>query len=276
MKKKSSFLYIAMIAIGLSLLFVSVGLCAEPYEEVFKKAYPQIPFDSIRPTPVKGLYEVSKGGDIIYFFEEKGLLFVGEIIDSMGKNLTEERKSEILVANVKKIPLDKAIRIGSGKQTVIEFTDPDCPFCRRAASYFGSRKDLTRYVFFFPLPSHRDAENKVKYIFCSSDRAKAYEETMKGKLDTQKFTVCKKQEAVDLLNAHKQIGGQIGVTGTPMFIINGKDLVMGANFPAIEAALKINDQRTDTPEKKADAPDQRTDTSEKRTGEPEKKAPDGK
>jgi len=48
-----------MIGIGLSLLFVTAGLCAEAYEEAFKNAYPQIPFDSMRPTPVEGLYEVS-------------------------------------------------------------------------------------------------------------------------------------------------------------------------------------------------------------------------
>lgn len=276
MSKKHSFLYIAVIGIGLSLLFVSAGLCAEAYEDAFRKAYPQIPFDSMRPTPVKGLYEVSKGGDIIYFFEEKGLLFVGEIVDGTGRNLTEERKSEILVANVKKIPLDKAIKIGNGSQTVIEFTDPDCPYCRRAASYFESRKDVTRYVFFFPLPSHKDAENKIKYIFCSSDRAKAYEEAMKGKLDTQKYTVCKKQEAVDLLNAHKQIGSQIGVNGTPMFIINGKDLVIGANFPAIEAALRTDDQKPGVPEQKTGTPERKPAEPEKKAGEPEKKAIEGK
>jgi len=274
-KKKFAFLYMATIAIGLSLLTVTAGLSAEAYEETFKKAYPQIPFDSMRPTPVKGLYEVSKGGDIIYFFEEKGLLFVGEILDRTGRNLTEDRKSEILVANVKKIPLDKAIKIGNGKQTVIEFTDPDCPYCRRAASYFESRKDLTRYVFFFPLPSHKDADNKIKYVFCSSDRAKAYDEAMKGKLDTQKYTVCKKQEAADLLNAHKQIGGQIGVSGTPMFIINGKDLVIGANFPAIEAALRTDDQKAATPDQKG-VSERKTGSTEKKAGEPEKKAPDGK
>ncbi|OPY03852.1 MAG: putative thiol:disulfide interchange protein DsbC precursor [Syntrophorhabdus sp. PtaB.Bin184] len=275
MKKKHSFLYMAMIGFGLSLLFVTAGLCAEAYEEAFKKAYPQIPFDSMRPTPVRGLYEVSKGGDIIYFFEEKGLLFVGEIIDGRGRNLTEDRKSEMLVANVRKIPLDKAIRIGNGKQTVIEFTDPDCPYCRRAASYLESRKDLTRYVFFFPLPSNRDAENKIKHIFCSPDRAKAYEEAMKGKLDTQKYTVCKKQEATELLNAHKQIGGQIGVSGTPMFIINGKDLVIGANFPAIEAALNVDDEKVRPSDKQKDATQQKGDTPDKKAGEPEKRAPDG-
>ncbi|MDD3845264.1 MAG: DsbC family protein [Syntrophorhabdaceae bacterium] len=251
MKRSLCFLYIMLIGIGVSLLFVTAGRCAEACEETFKKAYPQIPFDSVRPTPVKGLYEVSKGGEIIYFFEEPELLFVGEIVDKTGKSLTDERKAEILVANVKNIPLDKAIKIGNGKQTIIEFTDPDCPYCRRASSYLGPLKDVTRYVFFFPLPSHKDAENKIRYIFCSSDRVKAYEDAMKGKLDTQKYTVCNKQETVDLLNAHKQIGSQIGVNGTPMFIINGKELVVGANFPAIEAALKTEGQKTQPPEKKA-------------------------
>ena len=27
--------------------------------------------------------------------------------------------------------LDKALKIGTGKTTIIEFTDPDCPYCRQ-------------------------------------------------------------------------------------------------------------------------------------------------
>lgn len=243
------------------ILFAISGICAEPYEESFKKAFPNVPYDSIRPTPIKGLYEVSKGADIIYFFEDPGLLFVGEILDKTGKSLTDERKTQMVVQNAKKIPLDKAIKIGDGKNTVIEFTDPDCPYCRRAASFFDNRKDVTQYIFFFPLPSHKDAENKIKYIFCSDNKAKAYDEAMKGKLDTQKYTVCKKQEVTDLLNLHKEIGSKVGVNGTPMFIINGKDLIVGANFPAIEAALKTE----------APAPDSQKAPGSPKSGQPEKK-----
>ena len=231
---------ICLLVLGVSLpfLFAAAGYCAGPYEDAFKKAYPQIAFDSMKPTSIKGLYEVSKGGEIIYYFEEQGLLFVGEIIDKTGRNLTEERKSDILLTNAKGISLDKAVKIGSGRNTIIEFTDPDCPYCRQASAFLASLKDVTRYVFFFPLPSHRDAENKIKYIFCASDQAKAYNEAMKGKLDTQKYIVCKNKEAADLLNTHKETGRRIGVNGTPMFIINNKDLVVGANTQAIEAALK--------------------------------------
>ena len=181
---KKDFLRTLCSAVAILLIFASAGFgdeASQAYEQSFKKAYPNVPYDSIKPGPVKGLYEVTKGADVIYYFQEKDLLFVGEIIDKSGKSLTDERKSELLVNNIKKIQLDKAIKIGSGKQTIIEFTDPDCPYCRRAAAFLETLKDVTRYVFFFPLPSHKDAENKVKYIFCSSDMAKAYEEAMKGK-----------------------------------------------------------------------------------------------
>lgn len=234
------------------LIFASAGFgeeSSQAYEQAFKKAFPNVPYDSIKPSPVKGLYEVSKGADLIYYFQEKDLLFVGEIIDKTGRSLTDESKGVLLVNNVKKIDLDKAIKIGNGKQTIIEFTDPDCPYCRRSAEFLETLKDVTRYVFFFPLPSNKDAENKVKYVFCSSDMPKAYREVMKGKLDTQKYTVCKKQAAADRLAQHKEIGARIGVNGTPMFIINGKDLVVGANFPAIQAALGIVGPKTDAPPK---------------------------
>jgi thiol:disulfide interchange protein DsbC len=84
---------------------------------------------------------------------------------------------------------------------------------------------------------HPDAENKVKYIFCAEDKAKAYEDAMKGKLDDQKYEKCEKPEAIALLNLHKEIAGKMGINGTPFFIVNGKKSIVGANTPEIEAAL---------------------------------------
>jgi thiol:disulfide interchange protein DsbC len=119
----------------------------------------------------------------------------------------------------------------------VEFTDPDCPYCRKASEFLEQKKDATRYIFFLPLPMHPDAENKVKYIFCAEDKAKAYEDAMKGKLDNQKYEKCDKPEAVELLKFHKDLAGKMGINGTPFFIINGKKAITGANTPEIEAAL---------------------------------------
>ena len=205
--------------------------------QVLSKTYPNIKVGEIRSSDIPGLYEAEIGPNIVYFYPDKGLIVFGEIWTKDGKSLTTARREQLAAKKAGEIPLEKGIRIGNGSNVVIEFTDPDCPYCRRSAAFLETLKDVTRYVFFFPLPSHRDAENKVRYIFCSSDMAKAYEEAMKGKLDTQKYTVCKKPEAAERLALHREIGTRIGVNGTPMFIINGKDLVVGANFQAIEAAL---------------------------------------
>ena len=191
-------------------------------EEIFKKVFPGVPFDSIKPTDIKGVYEVSKGSEVIYFIPDPGYLFVGDIIGKEGKSLTEVRKGELVVEKAKNLPLEKAVKIGSGKNTIIEFTDPDCPYCRKASEFLEQKKDVTRYIFFFPLPMHPDAENKIKHIFCSEDKAKAYEDAMKGKFDDQKYEKCDKPEAAELLKLHKELAGKMGVNGTPFFIINGK------------------------------------------------------
>jgi thiol:disulfide interchange protein DsbC len=96
---------------------------------------------------------------------------------------------------------------------------------------------VTRYVFFYPIASlHPNAEAKVRQIFCTNDRAKAYEEAMAGKLDDMKFTPCTNGEADNLLKAHKEIGDRVGVAGTPLFLIDGQ-IVNGANIPLIEKIL---------------------------------------
>jgi thiol:disulfide interchange protein DsbC len=179
-----------ILSVFFVLLFVSVicgNLRAETIEETLKKTFAGVTFDSVRPTDIKGLYEVIKAYEIIYFVPDPDYLIVGEIVSKDGWSVTELRKSELVAESAKKLPLDKAIKIGSGKNTIIEFTDPDCAHCRTASSLLGQKKDITRYVFFFPLPSQQDAENKIKYILCAADRVKAYEDAMKGKLDDQKY-----------------------------------------------------------------------------------------
>jgi thiol:disulfide interchange protein DsbC len=210
---------------------------SEKIEDTFKKAFPRVPFDTIKPTDIKGVYEVTRGSELIYFIADPGYLFVGDIVNKEGKSITEERKGALSAEKARDLPLDKAIKIGSGKNTIVEFTDPDCPYCRTAAEFLEQKKDVTRYIFFIPLPMHPDAENKVKYIFCTEDKAKAYEDAMKGKFDDQKYEKCDKPEAVELLKLHKELAGKMGINGTPFFIINGKKSVVGANMPEIEAAL---------------------------------------
>ncbi|HEY3277096.1 MAG TPA: DsbC family protein [Syntrophorhabdaceae bacterium] len=218
----------------------------ESAEETFKKMFPQVKIDSIQPTDIKGIYEITSGPNIAYFAPDPGYLIVGEIRDRTGVSLTAKRREQLQAATygtmavkAKELPLDKAVKIGEGKGKVIEFTDPDCPYCRKASEFFNKQKDVTRYVFFMPLPNHPDAENKVRYVFCATDKAAAYEEAMTGKLDGKKYEVCKTPEVDGLLALHKEWAVKLGINSTPFFIVNDQ-VVSGADIPKLEQALKQN------------------------------------
>jgi thiol:disulfide interchange protein DsbC len=241
MKKK---MLLSAMVWAMLLWCVGTANAGSDVEKTFKADFPDIAFDSINQSPVKGLYEVTEGRRIYYFAPEEGILIAGQMFDKTKKNLTVNRLEVIaakfdedIARKAKDLPLDKAVKIGSGKHVVIEFTDPDCPFCRKAAKFFESRTDVTKYTFFTPLPMHPDAANKVRYILCNKDTAKAFDEVMNGKIDSQKYETCKNTEVDDLINLHKSEGTKMGVVSTPFFVIDGK-VVNGADIPKIEKLLK--------------------------------------
>ena len=232
---------------GILCIFLSVDLAlALTPEESLKKNFPEVHFDSVKPSGVPGLYEVTSGQGIFYYAPEAEAIVGGPIIKTGGRNLTQERYQVLeqkrlseMAGKIKDIPLEKALKIGNGKNIVIEVTDPDCSFCRQAAKFFKGRTDVTKYIFFFPLPMHKDAEPKVRHILCAKDRTKAYEDAMSGKLDDMKLKLCDSNDVESLITVHRETAAKIGVTGTPFFFINGQP-VSGANIPQIEKLLGGN------------------------------------
>ena len=227
--------FIASI-IALLLVTVSYPLCAQSPEESFRKSFPGRPFDAITPSPIPGVYELVVGTDVFYYAPGPELLIGGPIITKEGRNLTNDRRPAVIGEKMKSLPLDQAVKIGKGPKTVIEITDPDCPYCRKASEFFKKRTDVTRYVFFLPLAMHPEAEGKIRYVFCAKDKEAAYEEAMSGRLDGKKPALCADPAVDKLVAAHKDVAAKAGVNGTPFFYINGQS-VFGANTPVIERLL---------------------------------------
>ncbi len=134
------------------------------------------------------------------------------------------------------IDFSKSITIGSGSKSVIEFTDPDCPFCRKASKYFDSRSDVTRHVFFTPLNRHPKAKEKARYILSQTNSAAAYHEVMSGRMDAvQKFEGITAR-GIRLQEEQVEIAHQQKVDSTPTFLINGR-IIVGFDQKKIEEAL---------------------------------------
>lgn len=229
----------------IALMFYSGAVFAESeVEKSLKTNFPDLGFESVTPSPVAGLYEVVAAKMIYYYAPREGLLIAGQIFDKTKRNLTAEKIQEVrarfdqeIARKAGELPLDKAVKVGEGKHIVIEFTDPDCPYCRKAAEFFEKRADVTKYTFFMPLPMHPDARNKVRYILCQKDRGHTLEEVMRGKLDGVKYETCTSAEVDDLMKLHESLAAKMGISSTPFFIVNGST-VSGADIPKLEQLLE--------------------------------------
>ncbi|MDY0268964.1 DsbC family protein [Trichloromonas sp.] len=202
--------------------------------ETLKKTYPKLEFQKIFTSPIAGLYEVAAGGKILYFAPKTGHMLAGELWTKDSVNLSKERLGKLMGEKLKLLPLNKAIKIGTGKNTVIEVTDPDCIFCRKGSDFFAQRKDVTRYIFFLPLKMHPQAEQKARYVLSAADPASAYEEVMSGRYDEGPIPFFKDNGVIE---SHKEATALLGLNGTPNYWINGT-FVAGANIKAIERLLK--------------------------------------
>jgi thiol:disulfide interchange protein DsbC len=227
--------FAAILSTMLFLALATLSSAAEKPDAALRAAFPQVKFDSITPSEIPGLYEVVSGQNIFYYNPEKELILVGEIYGKDLKNHTAERKGALAAKLVKDLPLDKAVKIGDGKKTIIEFTDPDCPFCRKAFEYFTKRTDVTRYIFFAPL-AHPGAITKVEYILGAENKAQAYDAMMLGQ-EIPANAKPASESAKALAQEHLALAKKVGIQGTPTFFIDGQQVV-GADTKRFDELLK--------------------------------------
>jgi thiol:disulfide interchange protein DsbC len=205
---------------------------------------PSIKATAVAPTGDAGIYEVTYNDfNIVYYAPETGHIFFGM---GTGKdNLTLKKMSALkadFVTDLKNLPLDGAVKIGKGARVVVEFSDAQCPYCRRAEPYFvGKEKDVTRYVFMIPLQGHDLSPALTKYVLCSKDRVAAYKEVMEGKLDgkTPELAASCAEKAEKQMADNSALSQKLGLRGTPMSFVDGV-LVDGFNTDRLDALLGGN------------------------------------
>ena len=192
--------------------------------------------ESVTKSGYMGLYEVFADGNIVYT-DEKGTAFiVGPLIDGKTmKNVTEERMKKLTAIKFSDLPLDRAIKQvrGDGKRVLATFEDPNCGYCKRLAKELLKLDNVTIYTFLLPILSE-DSVRKSKQIWCSSDRAKAWNDWMvdgkapAGRDDCDTTAVTKNQE----------FGRKLNITGTPtMFFADGERVPGAIPLARIEQKL---------------------------------------
>jgi thiol:disulfide interchange protein DsbC len=212
---------------------LAVPLAALAGEEEVRKLveakFPGTKIASIVKSPYGGFYEVFLDNRIFYTDEQVSFMLVGQLIDTKtNANITELRFRKLTALNLKDLPpLSMAIKKvkGNGKRTLMVFTDPMCPFCKGLEKELEKVTNVSIYVFMYPIESKFPGTTVLSNsIWCSSDRAKAWDDWMlRGITPTASSKACKTPVA-----ELEKIGGRLGITVTPTLIFADGAPIAGA------------------------------------------------
>ena len=221
-------------SLAAAILMLAAGsLIAGPEDSIrtaLTKVIPDIKIESIKPAPIKGLYEVMVGTQIMYVTPDGRYYMDGRIVDLANReDLTESR-----LAGVRKRLLD---RIGESKMIIFEpssparhtvtvFTDIDCGYCRKLHSQiadYGKEGIRVRYVFFPRAGKDSQAYKEAVSVWCAGDAAArnaALTDAKAGKTIDEK--TCNNP-----VDEHMALGEEFGLRGTPAIVTEAGDMIPG-------------------------------------------------
>ncbi len=225
----------------------TLSLSATAQEDAIRKALAQrIPqmdkIDEVRPTPMKGLYEVRIGTDLFYTDAKGDYVIQGELIDSKARrNLTEDRINKLTAVNFSALPLKDAVTIvrGDGKRKVAVFEDPNCGYCKRFERDLQQINNVTVYLFLYPILSPDSAE-KSRNIWCSKDQSTAWQDQMVRDKPAPAASC-----DTSALQRNLAFGKKYKITGTPTLIFANGTRVPGA-IGAQEVEKRLAEAASDT------------------------------
>ncbi len=179
--------------------------------------------DSVRSTPVKGLYEVVVKRRVFYVDENVTHLIVGRIFEAATEtDITARRIEELSRIDWKELPLQDAIKVvyGKGERKVAVFTDARCTYCQMLEKTLRETGNVTVYNFLYPILNSREV---ARNIVCSKDPAKALQEHM---LNGTEPPAAKCDDSV--LDRNLALGAKFEISGTPFIIFENGSRVTGA------------------------------------------------
>jgi thiol:disulfide interchange protein DsbC len=210
--------------------------------ENLRKARPDISFGEIRPSVIKGLYQVQvSGGPLLFITPDGKQLIAGEAF-AIGESGLSRIEDPYVVAERKKALAElnksnKSINFKPKEKTkavVYVFTDVDCGYCRKLHHEMAGYNDLgieIRYLAYpragIPSPS----ADKLITAWCAKDK-----QTAMNKLKNEESVpnaTCDNPVAQQF-----ELGGKMGVNGTPALFLPDGELVPGYVQPE-ELAKKL-------------------------------------
>jgi thiol:disulfide interchange protein DsbC len=207
------------------------ALATDAIETTLARVIPNAEIDSIKASPLEGVYEVRYGTDILYVSEDGRYLLQGNLIDlDTRENLTQAALSGVraeMFADIKDRELVVYSPSGETRGVLNIFTDPNCPYCRQIHQDLQQYLDAgikVRYLMFPVLGE--DSPEIMNRIWCADNRQEAMDRAKQGdKLSETEGSCATPQDQ------HMGLGRQLGLRGTPALITGSGEQLSGYQEP---------------------------------------------
>jgi thiol:disulfide interchange protein DsbC len=197
--------------------------------------------ESVQKAPLGDLYEVvirSDEGLLVYYADgDAKVIIVGQMIDAKsGRNLTAERQRKLTAVKWESLPLQWAITTvrGSGRRKIAILSDPNCPYCKRLEEDVAKLDDITVHILPYAVVKP-ESVRQAKAVWCSQDRAKAWNDLMFRRIEPQAAPDC--DSPIEKL---VEFGRRMGANSTPTWFLENGERYSGA-LP-LEDVRKVLDE----------------------------------
>ena len=214
-------------------LFSSVFSHCKNHEiaDKLKEQLPEYSIDSIRETPIPGIYEVITGASIFYVSSDGKYIIDGNLLEPYKdketnkvfyKNLTDISAMSARVKLIISVPKNKFFLCNSKDQTdyVTIVTDIDCPWCVKLHREINSLLDQGISVQYLVFTRDDEAKKQVISAWCSKNNNNSLTTIMNKK-------PIKTKECKNPIDEHQEIISSIGVGPTPAIFLSDGSLVSG-------------------------------------------------
>ncbi len=221
--------------------FAQADVDKEALKKKLKETMPSLTVEDIKPSEIKGLYEVMAGANIFYVSEDGRYLIQGRMFDLVDKkDLTEEKLAVAKAVMINAVPLEEMIifKAPMQKYVINIFTDIDCGYCRKLHSeidQYMAEGITIRYLFFPRAGKDSESYKKAVSVWCADDKNAALTAAKSGSNPPPEKT-CKNP-----VEKQMALGDELGVRGTPM-MISPKGHVYPGYMPAKDLAEALSQE----------------------------------
>jgi len=180
---------------------------------------------SIKQSVIPNMYEVMYGTEVVYVSADGKYFLAGDLINLK----TRENMSEAAKGSIRKEILDRqdnqpvVFKAKDEKHVLTVFTDIDCPYCaklHREVPALNEKGVTVKYLMFPRAGIGSPSYKKAVSMWCADDNKQAMTDAKARKPIPDK--TCDNP-----IKAQYDLGGEVGVTGTPALITSSGRLIPG-------------------------------------------------